>query len=142
MSEEDQAMSNKKKKDPMKEDNDNEEEEEDEEELDNRILEERQRLNYEVVERDNGEGVDHEQARKFTQILAVAAVSFGACICSSTVVYPAVANPSIKASNATNFNVNATTYNAEEHQNSSSTEYVAFLPFVITDDDISFLSKC
>ena len=40
-----------------------------------------------------------KSARKVTQILAVVAVSFGAYIHGTTVVFPAVAIPSLKRSN-------------------------------------------
>ena len=52
------------------------------------------------------------------------AVSFGAYIHGTTVVYPAVAIPSLKKSNGTN-----------------QKDEDAVLPFHITDDDISLIGK-
>ena len=81
-----------------------------------------------------------KSARKITQILAVVAVSFGAYIHGTTVVFPAVAIPSLKKSNASGTNYieslrgdsnESETYNFED----------AFLPFSITDDDISLIGK-
>jgi hypothetical protein len=66
------------------------------------------------------------QARKVTQIMAVVAVSFGAYIHGTTVVYPAVAIPSLKKSNESGDN---------------STDGDALLPFHVTDDDISLIGN-
>ncbi len=63
-----------------------------------------------------------KSARKITQVLAVVAVSFGAYIHGTTVVYPAVAIPSLKKSNGSN-----------------QKDEDAVLPFHITDDDISLI---
>ena len=59
--------------------------------------------------------------------MAVLAVSFGAYIHGTTVVYPAVAIPSLKKSNGSVW--------------SNETTEDAVLPFLITDDDISLIGK-
>ena len=80
-----------------------------------------------------------KNARKITQILAVVAVSFGAYIHGTTVVFPAVAIPSLKKSNASGtFYLESLT---NESSNETSSFEDAFLPFSITDDDISLIGK-
>ena len=110
------------------------------------------------------------EARNATQILAVIAVSFGAYIYGTTVVFPAVANPSLRKSNKTYWSSNATSYTSI-HSNVSLTSSLpddtlsynstiipsmyaasnqpnstdAYLPFLITDFDLSLvgtLYKC
>merc|ERR1719423_549219 len=83
--------------------------EEDLETMDNRVLQERQELDErrkltspnQVTDKDIYVVRSHEDARKATQILAVAAVSFGACIYGTTITFPAVASLSLKLSNGT-----------------------------------------
>lgn len=107
------------------------------------------------------------EARNATQILAVIAVSFGAYIYGTTVVFPAVANPSLRKSNKTYWSSNATIYSSSIHSNVSSTSSLsdeslsynstvmpsslaassqpnstdAYLPFLITDWDLSLVGK-
>ena len=66
-----------------------------------------------------------KRARKWTQILAVVAVSIGAFIHGTTVTFPAVAIPSIKASN--------------NSDNISAVD--AFMPFHVYENDISLIGK-
>ena len=97
-----------------------------------------------------------KNARKITQILAVVAVSFGAYIHGTTVVFPAVAIPSLKKSNASGIIYIEATSSTNESDiannesgidesdavyNKSSYFQDAFLPFSITDDDISLIGK-
>jgi len=68
-----------------------------------------------------------KRARKWTQILAVVAVSIGAFIHGTTVTFPAVAIPSIKASNNSD-NISAVEPNM-----------YAFMPFHVYENDISLI---
>ena len=70
-----------------------------------------------------------KRARKWTQILAVVAVSIGAFIHGTTVTFPAVAIPSIKASNNSD-NISAVEPNM-----------YAFMPFHVYENDISLIGK-
>ena len=121
------------------------------------------------------------EARNATQILAVVAVSFGAYIYGTTVVFPAVANPSLRESNTTfwssNFSLSSSTTHSNKslelsknnncsscshyHCNSNcnwewttwscdTVEYCAsyqsnstdaYLPFVITENDLSLVGE-
>ena len=65
--------------------------------------------------------------------MAVAAVSFGAYIHGTTVVYPAVAIPSLKKSNLS-VGLNDTSDDDDGYND-------AVLPFHITDDDISLIGE-
>ena len=81
----------------------------------------------------------HNDARKVTQILAVAAVSFGACIYGTTMAFPAVAKHSLESSNCT---VNATGTLTEEDVaicSNNGTLEIAPLPFYINMDDLAYI---
>jgi len=158
-------------------------------EVDNRVLEEQYLKNeegkklmtgykkVEILERSS-HGKDspftddriiksfQNEARNATQILAVIAVSFGAYIYGTTVVFPAVANPSLRKSNKTYWSSNATSYSSI-HSNVSLTSSLpddtlsynstiipsmyaasnqpnstdAYLPFLITDFDLSLVAS-
>ena len=96
----------------------------------------------------------HNEARKFTQILAVAAVSFGACIYGTTIVFPAVAGPSLEKSNRTytlaaeasvadDDNTTSKTYNSSS-DNIFFYSYhpdVAPLPFILYPNALAYLGK-
>ena len=108
------------------------------------------------------------EARNATQILAVVAVSFGAYIYGTTVVFPAVANPSLRKSNETYWSNNQTySSSRQQHSNESSSQLYylsnvncpscnssieygsafqsnsseAYLPFLITENDLSLVGK-
>ena len=72
-----------------------------------------------------------KRARKWTQILAVVAVSIGAFIHGTTVTFPAVAIPTIKASNSSD--------NKSVVDDKNVT--LAYMPFHVDDNDISLIGK-
>ena len=79
------------------------------------------------------------------------AVSFGAYIYGTTVVFPAVANPSLRKSNKTYWsNITASSLHSNQSELSNDSMVVqtyqlnsteAYLPFLITDDDLSLVGK-
>merc|ERR1719400_2046171 len=102
------------------------------------------------------------------KFLAVVAVSFGAYIYGTTVVFPAVANPSLRKSNETYWSNNQTySSSRQQHSNESSSQLYylsnvncpscnssieygsalqsnsseAYLPFLITDFDLSLVAS-
>jgi len=70
-----------------------------------------------------------KRARKWTQILAVVAVSIGAFIHGTTVTFPAVAIPTIKASN------NSDNKSVVDDKNVT----LAYMPFHVDENDISLI---
>lgn len=83
------------------------------------------------------------QARKFTQILAVLAVSFGCFIHGTTVAYPALFLPSLRKSNGTIEPRNQSD-DVAARDNDSSTSTAMFpekLPFYIYQEDESLIGE-
>ena len=79
---------------------------------------------------------DPAEARKFTQIIFVLAVSFGCFIHGTTVSYPSVFMPGLERTNATKNNNNS--------RNSNSSNGGLFpdtLPFYVYDEDISLMGE-
>ena len=78
-----------------------------------------------------------KKARKVTQIMAVVAVSVGAFIHGTVVSFPAVAVPSIKASNAS-FNASEEILlktNAVDSNNIS----LAYMPFLVYEENLALI---
>jgi len=76
-----------------------------------------------------------KKARKVTQIMAVVAVSVGAFIHGTVVSFPAVAVPSIKASNAS--------FNASEEMllesNDNDSISLAYMPFLVYEENLALI---
>ena len=77
------------------------------------------------------------EARKFTQIIFVLAVSFGCFIHGTTVSYPSVLMPGLEKTNATK----AAAGNNSNSSSSSGDIFPETLPFFVYDDDISLMGE-
>ena len=73
------------------------------------------------------------EARKFTQIIFVLAVSFGCFIHGTTVSYPSVLMPGLKKTNASAGN--------SSNSSSSGDIFPETLPFFVYKDDISLMGE-
>ena len=79
------------------------------------------------------------EARKFTQIIFVLAVSFGCFIHGTTVSYPSVFMPGLMETNATKSN--SSNSNNSSSNSSSGGLFPDTLPFYVYDEDISLMGE-